>query len=65
MLLSPLVQAGALWDSQSPAVPRGVRSMEPFAIRGWSILLTFEKLITRGARPESAYRANAHLRSST
>src|ERR1044071_2640262 len=40
MMLSPLVQAGALRNSQSPADTRSVMCPHP-----WSILLTFEKLM--------------------
>ena len=52
MMLSPLVQAGALQNSQSPVDTEGGgdgASMELPLSRRWSILLTFEKLITRSA----------------
>ena len=48
MMLSPLVQAGALQNSQSPVVTEGAvmePSVEPLRSRRWSILLTFEKLM--------------------
>ena len=48
MMLSPLVQAGALQNSQSPVDTEGGgdgASMEPSRSRRWSILLTFEKLM--------------------
>ena len=47
-MLSPLVQAGALQNSQSPVDTEGGgdgASMEPLRSRRWSILLTFEKLM--------------------
>jgi hypothetical protein len=49
MMLSPLVQAGALQNSQSPVDTEGngdSGSMEPFRVRRWSKLLTLEKLNT-------------------
>ena len=52
MMLSPLVQAGALQNSQSPVDTEGGydrASMEPSRSHCWSILLTFEKLMTRSA----------------
>ena len=49
MMLSPLVQAGALQNSQSPVDTEGggdEPSVDPSPFRRWSILLTFEKLTT-------------------
>src|SRR6476620_2484397 len=50
MMLSPLVQAGALQNSQSPVDTEGggdEPTVEPPRSRRWSILLIFEKLIGR------------------
>ena len=47
MMLSPLVQAGALQNSQSPVDTEGAvmgAPWNPSRSRRWSILLTFEKL---------------------
>ena len=51
MMLSPLVQAGALQNSQSPVDTEGRgdggdgASTEPSRSRRWSILLIFEELM--------------------
>jgi hypothetical protein len=52
MMLSPLVQAGALQNSQSPVDTEGGgdgATIELLLCRRWSILLTFEKLMRRDA----------------
>ena len=52
MMLSPLVQAGALQNSQSPVDTEGGgdgASLEPLKLYRCSILLIFEKLMTRSA----------------
>ena len=54
MMLSPLVQAGALQNSQSPVDTEGGgdgTSVEPLKLYRCSILLIFEKLMTRSAPP--------------
>ena len=50
MMLSPLVQAGALQNFPSPVDTEGggdETNVEPPRSRRWSILLIFEKLMTR------------------
>ena len=72
MMLSPLVQAGALQNSQSPVDTEGGgdgATVEPSRSRRWSILLTFEKLMywskpNQTRRPPTqrpCYRNNAVL----
>ena len=60
-MLSPLVQAGALQNSQSPVDTEGGgdgASMEPSRSRRWSILLTFEKLMY-WSKPNQQEAANS------
>jgi hypothetical protein len=57
MMLSPLVQAGALQNSQSPVDTEGDgdgASMGPLKFYRCSILLIFEKLMTRSALADGA-----------
>src|SRR3954452_9109178 len=48
MMLSPSRSGGSVTDSQSPEDTEGdPPTMEPSRSHSWSILLTFEKLMTR------------------
>jgi hypothetical protein len=71
MMLSPLVQAGALQNSQSPVDTEGGGDdprMHPLKFHRWSILTTFQKLIQLYCRgfapsaPTTMLSVAAHIR---